>query len=168
MGSDAGSTPAPTAPLNPSGDDEATSSTTPARSRTSSSYGDSMRRGPSGRRERPATSTANSTGSKRSESPRLGSDPQIVHGGRRWQGDAYRLPDVPYRREPSATRHYGEHGETTTSGQSFHCYATYEDLVIDKIKTRVPEAEVRRLRFPGASRTAGSQALGRCPQTQVA
>ena len=30
-----------------------------------------------------------------------------------------------------------------------HCYATYEDLVIDKIKKRVPEAEVRRLKFPG-------------------
>ena len=31
-----------------------------------------------------------------------------------------------------------------------HCYATYEDLVIEKIKKRVPDAEVRRLRFPGS------------------
>lgn len=30
-----------------------------------------------------------------------------------------------------------------------HCYATYEDLVIDKINKRVPEAEVRRLTVPG-------------------
>jgi transcription antitermination factor NusG len=31
-----------------------------------------------------------------------------------------------------------------------HCYAAYEELVIDKIKRRVPAAEVRRIeRFPG-------------------
>jgi transcription antitermination factor NusG len=30
-----------------------------------------------------------------------------------------------------------------------HCYATYEDLVLGRIVKRVPQAEVKRLPFPG-------------------
>ena len=30
-----------------------------------------------------------------------------------------------------------------------HCYAGCEDAVIERIRKRVPAAEVRRLRFPG-------------------
>jgi transcription antitermination factor NusG len=40
-------------------------------------------------------------------------------------------------------------GESNDQWAVLHCYATYEDLVIEKIEKRVPEAEVRRLRFPG-------------------
>jgi transcription antitermination factor NusG len=57
---------------------------------------------------------------------------------------------VPYRDgDETRSRHYGAMAQDDDQWAVIHCYATYEDLVIEKIKQRVPDAEVRRLGFPG-------------------